>query len=46
MIWPLDPKAMHEKFNPIKIYTKKPINMKETKHSNSNFQKKEESMIG
>jgi len=28
---------MHEKFNPTKIYTKKPINMKETKHSNSKF---------
>jgi hypothetical protein len=35
---------MHEKFNPTKIYTKKPINKKETKHFNSKFEKKKSAM--
>jgi hypothetical protein len=31
---------MHEKFSLTKIYTRKPINNKETKYSNSKFEKK------
>jgi hypothetical protein len=35
---------MHEKFNPTEIYIRKPIKRKETKHSNSKFEKKKSAM--